>query len=70
MLITKGEVSFGGQRELLKWSVILGSAGSDLTIPLIYSAPCLSISLSGKNNPLRGIQEVRGNDGEKAILSK
>lgn len=48
MLITKGEVSFGGQRELLKWSVIPGFAGSDLTIALIYSAPCLSISLSEK----------------------
>lgn len=48
MLITKGEVSFGGQQELLKWSVIPGFASSDLTISLIYSGPCLNISLSEK----------------------
>lgn len=29
MLITKGEVSFGGQQELLNWSVIPGLAGGD-----------------------------------------
>lgn len=48
MLITKGEVSSEGQQELLKWSVIPGFASSDLTISLIYSGPCLSISLSEK----------------------
>lgn len=65
MLITKGEVSFGGQQELLKWSVIPGFAVVILTISLIYSGPCLKISLGEKNNPLRVMQEVRDDRGEK-----
>lgn len=65
MLITKGGVSFRGQPELLKWPGISGFGSSDLTISLISSSPCLSISLSKKNNPHTVIHEVRGNWGER-----
>lgn len=64
MLITKGGVSFRGQPELLKWSGISSFGSSDLTVSLISSSPCLSISLGKKNNPQTVIQEVRGNWGE------
>lgn len=67
MLITKGGVSFRGQPELLKWSGISSLGSGDLSISLISSSPCLSISVGKKINPPTVIQEVGGTGEQRGI---
>lgn len=69
MLITKGGVSFRGQPELLKWSGISSFGSGDLTISLISSSPCLSISL-GKKIIHRQQYRRSGETGEKCSVAK